>query len=65
MSPITAYFVGWWRDGTPRSAGHGMVAPRLASGGRDSKSYSGARRVSGNIRGNMANIPRPFAGPIL
>ena len=31
-STIAAFFVAWWRDGTPRSAGHGMVAPRLASG---------------------------------
>ncbi len=55
-------FYGLGCAGVPRSAGHGMVAPRLALGGRDSKSYSDARRVSGNIRKNMANIPRPLRG---
>ena len=56
---LPRFFVGWWRDDAPRSAGHGMVAPRLASGDRIPISI----RVPAGYPGIYARTWRIFHDP--
>ena len=62
VSSIAAFFVDVWRDDAPRSAGHGIVAPRLASG----KGHNKSIRVPAGYPGLHAitDTPRPLTGSL-